>query len=80
MTDTALARIRAQMPVGEKLKFADYAIDATGEMEETIARAEAVASLRLGTRSLAALAPRNDSLPRVSEWILIRQVPVEHFL
>ena len=31
--------------VAEKVKRADYAIDTSGPMEETIARAEAVASL-----------------------------------
>jgi len=53
----ALTRIRAQMPVGEKLKFADYAIDASGEMEETIARAEAVASLLLDEARAGRLSP-----------------------
>jgi len=41
------ARIAAQMPAAEKQVFADYLIDTSGEMEETIARAEAVASLLL---------------------------------
>jgi dephospho-CoA kinase len=55
--EAALARIQAQMPVGEKLKFADYAIDASGEMEETIARAEAVASLLLDEARAGRLSP-----------------------
>ncbi|MBN1940400.1 MAG: dephospho-CoA kinase [Candidatus Aminicenantes bacterium] len=45
--EAALARIRTQKPVEEKLRFADFAVDSSGEMEETIARAEAVASLLL---------------------------------
>jgi dephospho-CoA kinase len=55
--EAALARIQAQMPVGDKLKFADYAIDASGEMEETIARAEAVASLLLDEARAGRLSP-----------------------
>ena len=42
--DEALARIGAQMDAREKVGRADYAIDTSGALEETIARAEAVAS------------------------------------
>ena len=45
--EDALARIGSQMPVEEKIKRADYAIDASGAVEETLARAEAVASFLL---------------------------------
>ncbi|MDI1435229.1 MULTISPECIES: dephospho-CoA kinase [Polyangium] len=38
----ALARIRAQMPVAEKVKVADYVIDTSGTMEQTIQRADEV--------------------------------------
>jgi dephospho-CoA kinase len=41
----ALARIGAQMPVEEKIKYADFVIDTSGPLEETLARAEAVCSL-----------------------------------
>ncbi|MDI1478796.1 dephospho-CoA kinase [Polyangium sp. y55x31] len=39
---SALARIRAQMPVAEKVKVADHVIDTSGTMEETIRRADEV--------------------------------------
>lgn len=55
--DSALARIRAQMPAADKLAFADYAIDSSGEMEETIARAEAVASRLLDEARAARISP-----------------------
>jgi len=38
----ALARIRAQMPVAEKAKVADYVIDTSGTMEQTLQRADEV--------------------------------------
>ncbi|MDC3957982.1 dephospho-CoA kinase [Polyangium jinanense] len=38
----ARARIRAQMPVAEKVKVADYVIDTSGTMEETLQRADEV--------------------------------------
>ncbi len=38
----ALARIRAQMPVAEKAKVADYVIDTSGTMDETLRRADEV--------------------------------------
>ncbi|MDI3287529.1 dephospho-CoA kinase [Polyangium sp. 15x6] len=38
----ARARIRAQMPVAEKVKVADYVIDTSGTMEQTIQRADEV--------------------------------------
>lgn len=55
--DPALARIRAQMPTADKLACADYAIDSSGEMEETIARAEAVASRLLDEARAARISP-----------------------
>lgn len=55
--EAALARIGAQMPPDEKLKHADYAIDASGELEETIARAEAVASLLLDEARAGRISP-----------------------
>jgi dephospho-CoA kinase len=42
--EDALVRIGVQMPVEEKIKRAHYAIDASGALEETLARAEAVAA------------------------------------
>ncbi|MDC0745290.1 dephospho-CoA kinase [Polyangium mundeleinium] len=38
----ALARIRAQMPVAEKVKVADYVIDTSGTMDQTLQRADEV--------------------------------------
>jgi dephospho-CoA kinase len=38
----ALARIGRQMPLAEKLKFADFAVDASGSKEETVRQARAV--------------------------------------
>ncbi|MBM3295906.1 MAG: dephospho-CoA kinase [Candidatus Aminicenantes bacterium] len=40
--EEALARLAAQMPVEEKLGYADYVVDASGSLERTIAQAEAV--------------------------------------
>jgi len=34
--DAALSRVRAQMPLKEKLKYADYVIDNNGTVEETL--------------------------------------------
>jgi len=44
-TEEALRRIRAQWPDGEKRRRADYAIDTSGPMEETLAGAERVYAL-----------------------------------
>jgi dephospho-CoA kinase len=38
----ALARIRRQMPLAEKVKYADYVIDASGSKEQTAAQTRAV--------------------------------------
>ncbi|MFQ5736388.1 MAG: dephospho-CoA kinase [Thermodesulfobacteriota bacterium] len=38
--EQAKARVRAQMPLKEKLKYADYRIDNTGGIEETLRLAE----------------------------------------
>jgi dephospho-CoA kinase len=43
--EAALARIGAQMPAEEKRRRADYVIDASEALEETLARAEAVFTL-----------------------------------
>ncbi len=43
--DAAVERIGAQMPAEKKIKFADYLIDTSGPLEETLARAEAVCTL-----------------------------------
>lgn len=40
--DEALARIRSQMPLGEKREHADFVIENTGDREETERRARAV--------------------------------------
>jgi dephospho-CoA kinase len=40
--EDARQRIEAQMPAGEKLDFADYVIDTSGTIEETVTRAEAL--------------------------------------
>ena len=40
--DEALMRIRAQMPVGEKAKLADYVIDNAGDRASTEQRVEQV--------------------------------------
>jgi len=55
--DEALARIGAQMDVGEKVGRADYAIDTSGALEETIARAEAVASFLLDEARAGRISP-----------------------
>jgi dephospho-CoA kinase len=43
----AVGRIRSQMPDEEKKRLADYAVDTSGPMEETLAAAERVFSLLL---------------------------------
>lgn len=40
--EEAQRRVRAQLPVEEKLKYADYIIDASGTVEETIAQTEKI--------------------------------------
>lgn len=45
--EEALSRIGVQMPVEEKIRRAHYTIDTSGAVEETIARAEAVAAFLL---------------------------------
>lgn len=40
--EEAQKRIKAQLPIEEKLKYADYIIDASGTIEETIAQTERV--------------------------------------
>ena len=55
--EEALARIGAQMDAREKAERADYAIDSSGPLEETIARAEAVASLLLDEARAGRLSP-----------------------
>jgi dephospho-CoA kinase len=40
--EEALARVAAQMPQEEKLRYADYAIDTSGTLEDTRRRTEAV--------------------------------------
>ncbi len=40
--EEALKRIKAQLPLEEKLKYADYIIDASGTIEQTIAQTEKV--------------------------------------
>ena len=45
--EEAIARLRRQMPLAEKLKYADYAIDTSGSKEDTIKQvAEVYRSLR----------------------------------
>jgi len=38
----ALARIRRQMPLAEKIRYADYVIDTSGEKEETLRQVDRV--------------------------------------
>jgi dephospho-CoA kinase len=40
--DEALARLRRQLPLREKIKFADYVIDTSGTREDTAAQTRAV--------------------------------------
>lgn len=40
--EEAEKRVRAQLPVEEKLKYADYVIDTSGTIEETLAQTEKV--------------------------------------
>jgi dephospho-CoA kinase len=40
--EEVLARLSRQMPLGEKLKFADFIIDTSGTKEETVRQARAV--------------------------------------
>jgi dephospho-CoA kinase len=42
--EDALRRIRAQMPIEEKLPFADFLVDTSGTLEETLQQADALAS------------------------------------
>jgi dephospho-CoA kinase len=52
--DQALARIRAQMPIGEKRHFGHYEVDTAGSLEETGAVADALASELQGLARQAA--------------------------
>ena len=58
--DDALRRLRAQMPADEKRRRADYVIDTSGPMEETLAGAERVFALLLED---AARKDRGEKLP-----------------
>jgi dephospho-CoA kinase len=40
--EEARRRLEAQMPAEEKLDFADYIVDTSGSLEETVAQAEAL--------------------------------------
>ena len=40
--EEALERIRRQMPLGEKVKYANYVIDTSGSKQETLAQTRAV--------------------------------------
>ncbi len=40
--DEARARLAAQMPVSEKVRYADFVIDSTGSKEDTVKKAEEV--------------------------------------
>jgi dephospho-CoA kinase len=40
--EEALTRVRSQMPVAEKAKVADYVIDTSGSLEDTLQQADAV--------------------------------------
>lgn len=40
--DEAVARLRAQLPLAEKIKYADYVIDTSGSKENTAAQTRAV--------------------------------------
>ncbi len=40
--EDALRRIRSQMPIEEKLRFADFLVDTSGSIEETLAQADAL--------------------------------------
>lgn len=42
--DEAMARISSQMPLFEKIKFADYVIDTSGSIESSIAQTEKIIS------------------------------------
>jgi dephospho-CoA kinase len=42
--EAAESRIRAQMPIEEKRKFADYLIDTSGTIDETLSRTDEVVS------------------------------------
>jgi len=49
--EDALRRIQAQMPADEKLEYADYVVDTSGTLEDTIAQAEELyEQLRLDAR------------------------------
>ena len=42
--EDALRRIRAQMPLEEKMRFADFLVDTSGNLEETLKQADELAS------------------------------------
>jgi dephospho-CoA kinase len=42
--EDALKRIRSQMPIEEKIPYADFLVDTTGSLESTLAQADALAS------------------------------------
>jgi dephospho-CoA kinase len=42
--DDALRRIRSQMPIEEKLRFADFLVDTSGTLEETLKQTDELAS------------------------------------
>ncbi len=42
--EDALRRIRSQMPIEQKLRFADFLVDTSGSIEETHAQADALVS------------------------------------
>ncbi len=57
----ARRRVSAQMPLKEKLKHADYAIDTSGSLADTVEQAERIYALLLQDAELKRLSAKNRS-------------------
>ncbi len=62
----ALRRIGAQLPAREKLRHADYAIDTSGSLAETVERTERVYAILMADLGMAA-GPRRPRPARTAE-------------
>jgi len=72
--EAARARLRAQMPIEEKRRFAHFEVSTSGSMEETLARADALAA---DVRRLAAQARRAFTLDRSAAIGCLAHGPVQ---
>lgn len=60
----ALRKIGTQMPLAEKLRYADYVIDTSGSLRETIEQTEKVYAGLIQDAELKRLAPRRPTPPK----------------